>query len=93
SPGTVNLTAAAITTGSSTGLQLSYWSNANATTALAAPTSVGTSGTYYIRAIETVNNCSVIRPVTVSILPQAAMVVNTPAAVCAPNTVDITTAA
>jgi large repetitive protein len=93
SPGTVNLTAAAITTGSSTGLQLSYWSNANATTALAAPSSVGTSGTYYIRAIETVNNCSVIRPVTVAILPQAAMVVNTPAAVCAPNTIDITAAA
>ena len=93
SPGTVNLTAAAITTGSSAGLQYSYWTNATASTALTAPSSVGTSGTYYIRAIETVNNCSVIRPVTVAILPQAAMLVNTPAAVCAPNTIDITTAA
>jgi gliding motility-associated-like protein len=93
SPGTVNLTAAAITSGSSAGLQYSYWTNVAATTALTAPSSVGTSGTYYIRAIETVNNCSVIRPVTVSILPQAAMVINTPAAVCAPNTVDITAAA
>ena len=93
SPGTVNLTAAAITTGSSAGLQYSYWTNAAATTALTAPSSVGTGGTYYIRAIETVNNCSVTRPVTVSILLQAAMVINTPAAVCAPNTVDITAAA
>jgi large repetitive protein len=93
SPGTVNLTAAAITSGSSAGLQYSYWTNTTATTALTAPSSVGTSGTYYIRAVETVNNCSVIRPVTVAILPQAAMVVNTPAAVCAPNTIDITAAA
>lgn len=92
-PGTVNLTTAAITTGSSAGLQYSYWTNANATTALTAPSSVGTGGTYYIRAVETVNNCSVMRPITVSILPQASMVINNPVAVCSPNTVDITAAA
>jgi gliding motility-associated-like protein len=93
SPGTVNLTASSITAGSSAGIQLSYWTNAAATLPLSTPSVVGTSGTYYIRAVETINNCSVIRPVTVSILPQAAMVINTPAAVCSPNTVDITTAA
>jgi gliding motility-associated-like protein len=93
SPGTVNITTAAVTAGSSAGLQLSYWTNTAATAPLALPQFINTSGTYYIRATETIHNCSVIQPVTVSILPQAVMVIHTPTAVCAPNTVDITATA
>jgi len=92
SPGTINLTQASITAGSTAGLQYTYWTNAAATLALSSPTLVGSAGTYYIRGTETVNNCSVIKPVTVSVLPQASMVINTPATVCSPNTVDITNA-
>ncbi len=93
SPGTIDLTQASITAGSAAGLQYSYWSDAAATIAITSPGLVGSAGTYYIRGTESVNNCSVIKPVTVSVLPQATMVINTPAAVCSPNTVDITNAA
>lgn len=93
SPGTINLTQTSITAGSAAGLQYTYWTDAAATLALSSPTLVGSAGTYYIRGTETVNNCSVIKPVTVSVLPQASMVINTPAAVCSPNTVDITNTA
>jgi hypothetical protein len=63
--GTVNLTAAAVTAGSTGSGTLSYWTNSTATTALATPTSVATSGVYYIRSI--VGSCFDIEPVTVSI--------------------------
>jgi len=63
--GTVDLTAAAVTAGSTGSGTLSYWTNATATTTLATPTSVATSGVYYIRSI--VGTCVDIEPVTVSI--------------------------
>ncbi|MBW0176921.1 PKD domain-containing protein [Sediminibacterium sp.] len=93
SPGTVDLTAAAITTGSTGGLNYTYWSNAAATTALTTPFAIGTAGTYYIRGTNTITNCAVIQPVVVSINPPAVLQINTPAAVCAPQTVDLTAAA
>jgi gliding motility-associated-like protein len=93
SPGTIDLTQASIIAGSAAGLQYSYWSDAAATIAVTSPRLIGSAGTYYIRGTEAVNNCSVIKPVTVAVLPQASMVINTPAAVCSPNTVDITNAA
>ncbi len=93
SPGTIDLTQASIIAGSAAGLQYSYWSDAAATIAVTSPRLIGNAGTYYIRGTEAVNNCSVIKPVTVAVLPQASMVINTPAAVCSPNTVDITNAA
>ena len=66
SPTTIDLTATSITAGSTGGGTLSYWTNAAATTPLLTPTSVATSGTYYIKS--TVNgNCSDIQPVTVII--------------------------
>jgi hypothetical protein len=63
--GTVNLTAAAVTAGSTGSGTLSYWTDAAGTVALSTPSSVSTSGVYYIRS--TVGTCSDIEPVSVSI--------------------------
>lgn len=63
--GTVNLTAPAVTAGSTGGGTLSYWTNAAGTVALSNPSTVSASGTYYIRS--TVGSCSDIEPVSVSI--------------------------
>ncbi len=92
-PGTVDLTAAGITAGSTAGLSYSYWTNAAATQSLNTPFAIGTAGTYYIKGTNTTTNCASIRPVIVSINPQAAMQINTPAPVCAPGTVDLTATA
>ncbi len=94
SPGTVDLTAAAITAGSTlpTGTVLSYWTDATAATTLATPSTVGISGTYYIKAV-TVEGCSAIAAVNVTINPQPVLVVTDPSAVCSPGTVDLTNAA
>ena len=63
--GTVNLTAPSVTSGSTGSGTLSYWTNAAGTIALTTPSSVATSGIYYIRS--TVGSCSDIEPVSVSI--------------------------
>ncbi|GIZ09819.1 hypothetical protein FUMI01_25460 [Flavobacterium sp. UMI-01] len=67
SPLTVDLTAAAITAGSTLyGATLTYWKNVEATIPLANPTMVGESGTYYIKAT-TSNNCMDVKSVVVTI--------------------------
>ena len=93
-PNTVDLTAAAVTAGSTlpSGTVLTYWTNAGATISLANPNAVAVSGTYYIKAA-TAAGCSDIKPVNVTIDPTPALVITNPAAVCAPNTVDLTAAA
>ncbi|MDP5202408.1 hypothetical protein Q9Q97_22640, partial [Flavobacterium sp. DG2-3] len=65
-PSTVNLTASAVTTGSSSNLTLSYWTNAGATTTLSSPSAVATSGTYYIKAVSA-DGCQFVKPVVVTI--------------------------
>ncbi|SFU78990.1 Por secretion system C-terminal sorting domain-containing protein [Pontibacter akesuensis] len=67
-PTTIDLTAAAVTNGSSAGLTYSYWTNAAATTALANPKAVSASGTYYIKGTNT-SGCFDIKPVTVTVNP------------------------
>ena len=92
SSSTVDITAAAITAGSTlpAGTTLSYYFDAFATIAIASPSSIIVSGTYYIKAITT-SGCMAISPVTVKInTPQPILVIQNPDAVCAPNTVDIT---
>lgn len=92
SPSTVDLTAAGVTTGSDSGLTYTYWTNAAATTALATPNAVASSGTYYIKGTNA-NGCSVVTPVTVTVNPLPVLTITNPATVCSPNTVDITAAA
>lgn len=67
SPGTVNLTASAVTAGSTSNLKYAYYTDAAATTVLSNPAAVATSGTYYIRATNVVGCTSAIMPVTVKI--------------------------
>ena len=92
SPSTVDLTAAAVTTGSDTGLTFTYWTDAAATSALTSPTAVATSNIYYIKGTNA-NGCSVITPVTVTVNPLPVLTITNPATVCSPSTVDITAAA
>jgi gliding motility-associated-like protein len=61
------LTAPAITAGSSPNLTLSYWQDSLATIPLINPSSVGVSGTYYIKAVGA-NGCSITKPVAVTVL-------------------------
>ena len=77
SPGTVDLTAAAVTTGSSAGT-LTYWTDLGATVPLATPGAAGT-GTYYIQ-LEDGNLCTSIQPVNavVNALPNATATNNGP---------------
>jgi gliding motility-associated-like protein len=68
-PATVNLTAAAVTAGSTAGLTYSYFADAAGTNPLANPSAIGTSGTYYIQGT-TAGGCKTpIRPVIVVINP------------------------
>ena len=91
SPGTVDLTAPAVTAGSGAGT-LTYWTDAGATSTLATPATVGTSGTYYIQ-LDAGGGCIDIQPVNVTVNAQPNLVITDPAAVCSPNTVDLTAAA
>ncbi|MCB0754561.1 MAG: gliding motility-associated C-terminal domain-containing protein [Flavobacteriales bacterium] len=73
-PNTVDITAAAITAGSTGGGALSYWTDAAGTQPLANPNAVATSGTYYIQA--GTGSCADIQPVTVTIDNCAGCVIN-----------------
>jgi len=67
SPSTVNLTSPSITSGSSSGVTLTYWQNAGATISLGSPQSISSSGIYYIQSTSGAG-CSVLEAVNVSIL-------------------------
>ena len=62
-PNTVDLTVSSITAGSTGGGALSYWTDMGAIIPLSNPSSVATSGTYYIQA--GIGNCADIEPVNV----------------------------
>ncbi|MBX3253853.1 MAG: DUF11 domain-containing protein [Chitinophagaceae bacterium] len=65
-PAGVDLTGAAVTAGSSAALTFSYYTDATASIVLNDPTSVVTTGGYYIKGTDG-NTCSATAPVTVSI--------------------------
>ena len=91
-PDSVDLTSSSITSGSTVGGTLTYWTDAAATSSLSWPVAVQASGTYYIKISNGI--CSDVKPVTVEINDCACpinLVITPPAAVCSPNTVDLTT--
>ena len=67
-PLTINLTAAAVTAGSTPGLTFTYFKDAAATIVLTNPATVALSGTYYIKGTSG-SGCSDIKPVVVTINP------------------------
>ena len=89
SPSTVDITN--VSSGAA-GLTYTYWSNTTATISLTNPSAIAATGTYYIKATNTYG-CSIINPVVVTINPLLVFTVTNPAAVCSPNTVNITNAA
>lgn len=79
-PLTVDITNPAITTGSSSGITLSYWRDAAATVPFATPTSAA-SGTYYIKAI-TSSGCFKITAVHVNSRPSPVANAGTDKSIC-----------
>ncbi len=87
-PASVDVTPASITTGSTGGVTLTYWTNSLATTPLATPTSVN-NGTYYIKATNG-SGCFDIKPVNVVVQAQPNLIITNPPAICSPGLIDLT---
>jgi gliding motility-associated-like protein len=62
-PNTVNLTSTSITTGSTSNLSFSYFTNLATTSGLANPDIISTSGTYFIKGTDA-NSCSAVSSVS-----------------------------
>ncbi len=88
---TVDLTAPAVTGGSTSNLTFTYFTDAAGTTVLATPSTVTASGIYYIKGT-TSEGCSAIQSVTVTVNPLPVVIITNPPAVCWPATVDLTSA-
>lgn len=68
-PSTVDITAGAVTAGSTGGGTLSYWTNPAATASLSSPSTIGTSGTNYIM-VSAVGGCMDTNAVNITVNPQ-----------------------
>ena len=91
SPGVVNLTAAAVTAGSATGLTYTYWKDSTATQALVNPDKVSVSGTYYIVGTSATGCTSAPTAVKVTVnpLPVASIVTPTQTTICDKSTLTL----
>ncbi|RZK47439.1 MAG: gliding motility-associated C-terminal domain-containing protein, partial [Pedobacter sp.] len=91
-PLTIDLTSASVTTGSTPGLNYTYFTDAAGTTSLANPSSVATSGTYYIQGT-TPGGCKTpVQAVNVVVnpLPVATISYAGPYCVAIPTTANVT---
>ncbi|MDA8876941.1 hypothetical protein N9I62_00305, partial [bacterium] len=91
-PNTIDLTASAVTAGSTTyGGTLTYFTDAGATSAYATPAAAD-SGAYFI-VVTTGAGCSDTAQVNAVVNSKPDLTITDPSAVCAPNTIDLTNAA
>lgn len=92
SPAVVDLTAAAVTAGSASGLTFTYWRDANATQALINPDKVSVSGTYFIvgRTATGCTSAPTAVKVTVNPLPVASIVTPTQTTICDNSSLTLT---
>ena len=91
SPSTIDLTASAVTAGSTGGLTFTYWTNNIATNSYATP-SAAANGSYFIKGTDA-NSCSAISGVTATVNTTPTVSTTNPAAVCSPSTIDLTASA
>lgn len=88
-PETVDITQAAVTSGSTIGAGvLTYWMDNAASVPLNNPKAIAVPGTYYIKVSG--NGCSDIKPVVITFNALTSLVITNPPPVCSPATVDIT---
>lgn len=92
SPATVDITLAAVTSGTTGGGVMSYWLNSLATTALSSPAAVAASGTYYIK-LTAVGGCTDIQAVIVTVSPGQATSAGADIVLCTGDTGNIGVAA
>jgi len=88
-PSTVDLTNAALYAGSDPGLVYEYLTDTIVNVPIPDAKAVAISGTYYIKVTNPMTLCYNIKPITVTIIPQPVLVITNPAAVCEPNTIDL----
>jgi gliding motility-associated-like protein len=88
SPLTVDLTAPAVTSGSTDATILTYWADPAATSSLVSPSAISMSNVYYIQATNA--GCTDIDPVTVTVNQTPNLIITDPAATCSPAIIDIT---
>jgi gliding motility-associated-like protein len=80
-PGTVDITVAAVTAGSTGGGTFNYWTDAAGTIPLAGPTGIAVSGTYYIK-VTAAGGCTDIGLVVVTINPLPVSNAGTDVTIC-----------
>ena len=90
-PGLIDLTSPAIISiGSTANLSCTYWNNVLTTSALTNASAITATGIYYIKGTIAATGCAVTKAVTTTINPLPTVVITTPAAICAPGTIDLT---
>jgi gliding motility-associated-like protein len=85
-----NITEPFVTSGSSPGIELSYFNDSYATQYILNPNAIKQSGTYYIRALNDVG-CMVVKPVNIIIKNNPEFNVTIPPEVVYPDKIDLTT--
>ncbi|CAF0855395.1 unnamed protein product [Rotaria sordida] len=91
-PGTIDLTSAAITVGSTSGLAYTQWNNLAATSALTNANAITATGVYYIKGTVGATGCAVVKPVTATVnaLPTPTISPGSATTFCAGGSVNLT---